>query len=239
MIKKLIQNLIPEKIKLLLKEKTGVPSQQSSLNRIKNLGFQPNYCLDIGAYEGMWTQEFKAIFPLCAILMVEGQLEKEPILIKTKTLYKDVDYQISLLGATESIVSFNKYETASSILDEHNITNAKIENRKLTLLDKLTEQAKFKPDFIKIDTQGYELEILKGGENTLASAEFVLLEVSFLDIYIDCPLVSDVLSYMDSKGFVVYDICTLMKRPFDKALFQSDFLFVKKNSIFRSNKRWS
>jgi hypothetical protein len=83
------------------------------------------------------------------------------------------------------------------------------------------------------------LEILKGGEKTLANAEFVLLEVSFLDIYIDCPLVSDTITFMKQRGFVVYDICTLMKRPLDNALFQSDFLFVKEKSNFRTNKRWS
>ena len=38
------------------------------------------------------------------------------------------------------------------------------------------------PDFIKIDTQGYELEILKGGLNTLKHAEMVLLEVSLLNV---------------------------------------------------------
>ncbi|MEO6981194.1 MAG: FkbM family methyltransferase, partial [Mucilaginibacter sp.] len=90
-----------------------------------------------------------------------------------------------------------------------------------------------------IDTQGYELEILKGGEKTLAHAEFVLLEVSFLDIYINCPLITDTVSFMKQRGFVVYDICTLMKRPLDNALFQADFLFVKEDSVFRKNKQWS
>jgi hypothetical protein len=96
-----------------------------------------------------------------------------------------------------------------------------------------------KPDFIKIDTQGYELEILKGGEKALAHAEFVLLEVSLLDIYVNSPLVIDVLNFMKERGFVLYDICTLMKRPLDNALFQSDFLFVKANSQFRNNKHWA
>jgi len=237
-IKKIIQKLILNHFIKLVKDKAGVPSQENSLKRIKSLGYQPKQCLDIGAYEGFWTQEFKAIFPSCAMLMIEGQSEKEASLIKTKELYKDVDYQIALLGATEKAVLFNKYETASSVLDEYNTTNAVIEERKLALLDTITDQFKFKPDFIKIDTQGYELEILKGGERTLAAAEFVLLEVSFLDIYKNCPLANDVLSYMSSKGFVVYDICTLMKRPLDKALYQADFLFVKESSGFRSDKRW-
>lgn len=240
MIKLILKNLIPEKTKKLIKDKLGVPSQESSLNRIKKLGFQPKYCLDIGAYEGHWATDFKQIFPGSSILMIEGQTEKEPALIQTKQTLKDVDYRISLLGATESTVKFNKYETASSVLDEHNITNAKTEIRTLNTLDSLTFKTLFsKPDFIKIDTQGYELEILKGGEKTLSSAEFVLLEVSFLDIYKNCPLIADVLNFMEMQGFVVYDICTLLKRPLDGVLFQADMLFVKKESRFRSDKRWS
>lgn len=240
MIKSFFKNLIPEKSKKLLKEKLGVPSQETSFKNIRNLGFFPKSCLDIGAYEGNWTCDFKQIYPDCAVMMVEGQLLKEPALIKTKNAYKDVDYRIALLGASEAGVTFNIYETASSVLTEHHDTNAKTETRNLVTLDKLLEANTFKkPDFIKIDTQGYELEILKGGEKTLAHAEFVLLEVSFLDIYVNCPLVTDTINFMKERGFVVYDICTLMKRPLDNALFQSDFLFIKEGSPLRNNKRWS
>jgi FkbM family methyltransferase len=240
MIKSFFKNLLPETTKALIRDQLGVPSQNISLKRIKQLGFNSSHCLDIGAYVGNWAIDFKRIFPDSAILMIEGQTEKEPDLIKIKQNYKDIDYQISLLGATESKVVFNKYETASSILEEHNITNAETENRKLNTLDDITANTPFnKPDFIKIDTQGYELEILKGGQKTLSSAEFVLLEVSLLDIYKNCPLVADVLGFMQQQDFVLYDICTLMKRPLDGTLYQSDFLFVKKASRFRGDKRWS
>lgn len=239
MIKSLLNKFIPEKLKNTIRDKAGVPSQKSSLKRIKGLGFDPNYCLDIGAYEGAWASDFNQIFPKSVVLMIEGQNEKEPFIAKTKEKLKQVDYRMALLGATESTVTFNKYETASSVLDEHYDTPSTKESRKLVTLDSLVEGTDFsKPDFIKIDTQGYELEILKGGEKTLSAATFVLLEVSFLDIYKNCPLVEDVLSFMKERGFVVYDICTIMRRPLDAALFQSDFLFAKENSDFRKDKRW-
>ncbi|HEY4197357.1 MAG TPA: FkbM family methyltransferase [Mucilaginibacter sp.] len=240
MIKSILKHLLPAKTKDLIKDRLGVPNQERSLKQIKQLGFNSTCCLDIGAYIGNWAVDFKQIFPDSRILMIEGQTEKEPELVKIKESYNNIDYRIALLGATESNVVFNKYETASSVLTEHNITNAATESRKLTTLDKLLTDTIFdKPDFIKIDTQGYELEILKGGKKTLASAEFVLLEVSFLDIYKNCPLVADVLNFMQQHGFVLYDICTLMKRPLDGTLYQSDFLFIKEGSRLRSDKRWS
>ncbi|HWD89991.1 MAG TPA: FkbM family methyltransferase [Mucilaginibacter sp.] len=236
----MLNKLIPESVKRRLKTKLGVPSQEDSFARLKGLGFDPKVCLDIGAYEGNWTRDLKNIFPDMAVLMLEGQSEKEGALKKVKEQFTDVDYHIALLGAEERDVTFHKYETASSVLSEHHSTGARTETVKLRLLDKLVEKTRFeKSELIKIDTQGYELEILKGGEKALASAEFVLLEVSLLDIYKDVPLVAEVIAFMNQRRFVLYDICSLMRRPLDKALFQSDFLFAKENSIFRKDKRWS
>jgi FkbM family methyltransferase len=240
MILNYLNRLIPQKVKKNIRKKLGVPSQETSLTNIKRLGFSPKFCVDIGAYEGYWTVDFKKIFPDCAITMIEGQSLKEPALVKIKSIYNDVNYKIELLGATETAVKFNIYESASSVLVEHFDTEAKTEQRNLLTLDKLLEKNDHnKPDFIKIDTQGYELEILKGGEEALTHAEFVLLEVSLLDIYVNSPLIIDVLNFMKERGFVLYDICTLMKRPLDNALFQSDFLFVKETSQFRNNKHWA
>ena len=38
---------------------------------------------------------------------------------------------------------------------------------------------------------------------------------------------------MKKKNFVVYDILGGSNRPYDNALFQGDFLFVKENGQFR------
>ena len=234
----IIRKLVPNSLIKFIKNKAGVPSQKTSLTRLKEMGYLPAYCLDIGAYEGTWTQEFKTIFPTCSVTMIEPQFEKEELLRKTMVAFYDVDYHIALLGAEEKVVLFNKYETASSILEEYYPTGAHIDKRQLSRLDTLALSFKNRPDFIKIDTQGYELEIMKGGLQTIDSAEFIMLEVSFLDIYKQCPLAHKIISFMDERGFVIYDICSIMKRPLDNALYQADFLFAKKQSRFREDKRW-
>jgi FkbM family methyltransferase len=149
MIASILKRLIPEKSKRILKEKLGVPSQEASFKNIRKLGFSPKSCLDIGAYEGFWTHDFKRIFPDCSVMMFEGQVLKEPALRNIKKEYKDVDYKIALLGANKTNVSFNIYETASSVLAEHNDTNAKIETRTLVTLDEQLKTSGFeKPDLI-------------------------------------------------------------------------------------------
>lgn len=59
----------------------------------------------------------------------------------------------------------------------------------------------FQPDFIKVDTQGTELEILHGAGRLLESVIGVELEVEFVHQYVGQPLFADVDAFMRSRGF--------------------------------------
>jgi hypothetical protein len=86
------------------------------------------------------------------------------------------------------------------------------------------------PALIKADVQGYELEVLRGAPNILKTVEFVLLEVSYRQTYVSCPLAHDVITALATFGFRIYDLCTYSQRPHDGELFQSDILFARANS---------
>lgn len=60
-------------------------------------------------------------------------------------------------------------------------------------------------DFIKIDTEGFELPILKGGSNLLDLCVGLEVEVYFQQVRIGQPFFSDVDSYCRSKGFTFMD----------------------------------
>ena len=61
-------------------------------------------------------------------------------------------------------------------------------------------------DIIKIDTQGSELDIIKGGLETVKKASYVILEVPTLQYNEGSPLFDEVIDYMKQIGFSKYDI---------------------------------
>ncbi|MEQ8958462.1 MAG: FkbM family methyltransferase, partial [Coleofasciculus sp. C2-GNP5-27] len=95
------------------------------------------------------------------------------------------------------------------------------------------------PDLLKLDVQGYELEVLKGAEKSLPEIQAILAEINLLDIHQNVPLLADMIAWLDKRNWVAYDICGLTRRPLDKALWQADFIFVPCHSPLRADKRWS
>lgn len=236
-----IFSLIPDKFKQEFKIKLGAPHMFWSIANMKKNGFQPKIILDIGAYHGEWTTEVKKVYPYSQILMIEANPEKKKILETMCRKYKNIEFEISLLGSKSGQIKiFNILETASSALEELNETKGrKIELLMFTLSEILKKRKIDKVDFIKLDVQGFELEILKGAENYLENCEVILLEVSFLALHKDCPLLFDVVNYMDKFNFYAYDICSVSaRRPFDRALWQTDLIFVKKDSPLIASKRY-
>ena len=65
------------------------------------------------------------------------------------------------------------------------------------------EQALSPPDFVKIDVQGAELEILQGGASCLSNVLLVVCEVEFIPIYRGQPLYGDVAAWLGARGLLL------------------------------------
>ena len=63
-------------------------------------------------------------------------------------------------------------------------------------------------DFIKLDTEGSELEILEGALATLEKILAVEIEVAFTAFNVGRPLFADVDLFMRKNGFSLYDLDT-------------------------------
>ena len=72
-------------------------------------------------------------------------------------------------------------------------------------VNKLDNIGNFKPDFIKIDTQGSELEILKGSKKNLIRCIGLEVEVEFQEIYKNQKLFNDVFKFLKNNGFEFID----------------------------------
>ena len=111
----------------------------------------------------------------------------------------------------------------------------------VTTLNKLAitnDWRQYKTILLKVDVQGFELEVLKGAEEIMENIEVVLLEVSFFRFLKGAPDFYEVITYMKSIGYVVYDIISGINRPLDFALGQKDLVFVKENGFFRQSQGW-
>ena len=245
---KSIGRLMPLRLRQRLKQnlldQLEVPTNIWSLGNMRRLGFEPKMIIDIGAFKGEWSTMTRKVFPDAEILMLEAQEERIPDLDAAKKLLGGkIDYRISLLGAEhrEGVV-FNKYPnapTGNSVLTGWKPGNKFQVKCTMRTVDAILEEAgKPTPDLIKLDVQGYELEVLKGASKAMKTAQAVLMEVSLIDMYENNPLLHDVTAFMHERGFIAYDICAIMRRPLDMALAQVDIIFVSKSSALIKNKEY-
>lgn len=61
-------------------------------------------------------------------------------------------------------------------------------------------------DFIELDVQGAELEVLQGAQDVLNHTAGLLVEVEFIEVYKNQPLFGEVNDWMRSQGFILFDI---------------------------------
>jgi FkbM family methyltransferase len=225
-------NLDRDQFQNLATQYLYAPDMLRGLRFAQARGLNPKAILDIGAYEGNWTKMAKSVWPSAKVTMIEANTDKVSLLRSDAELY-DATIIESLLGSEEKTVPFYVMESGSSVLEE----NSPLERQLVHLTQRPLDDFGLEPDFIKIDVQGYELEVLRGGVQTLSKASAVVIELSLIEINKDCPLLDEALSFMRERGFVAYDVLELHRRPLDGAMNQLDVLFIPEDSPLRADKR--
>ena len=71
-------------------------------------------------------------------------------------------------------------------------------------LDILAEEDEIVPEdfnFMNIDVQGYELEVMKGASKFLPHIQFIYCEVNRAEVYEGCPRIEELDEYLGTYGF--------------------------------------
>jgi FkbM family methyltransferase len=232
------------RVKLLIRgrlvRRLGIPEIPPALERLRVNGFSPTSIFDVGAYSGEFAKICRVNWPSAKLTCFEVLPQRVAELRGWCEHDGNAVVVEALLGAkVKNAVPFHEMETASSVLEEHIPQTAPIRAFPMQTIDEVvSSKTAAVPDFLKLDVQGYELEVLKGAQDTLPRVSAVLAEVNLIDIHKGAPLLDELVLFMRDMGFLTYDICGLARRPLDRALWQADFIFVPRNSFLRSDKRW-
>ena len=211
------------------------------LRQIRDRGLKIGMAVDGGAATGEWTREFKNIYPDSQILCIEPRSEAQPDLKKLASDFSGIHLAQTLIGERTGPIEFHVNGDQSSMFQAlSGFVNDQKVTLEMTTLDALIKKLQLPfPDLIKLDLQGAELKALTGATECLAHAQAVLLELSFVPLRKDWPLIGDAIPFMKERGFVCYDITGLWHRPLDGALAQGDFVFLKQSNPLLADHRWS
>ncbi len=184
-----------------------------------------NEIWDVGAFKGEWTKEVMAYAPRANFTLFEPNVTHNAILSGMNVkifnfLLGNIDSSVEFYshgGSGDSI--FPEFNELSQVRSSFRIQEChKIE----TLLAREPELRT--PDFLKLDVQGAELEILKGAGTMLSSIKIILLECPIVNYNWGSPNIHDYLEFMYQHNFVPYFITEVHR--LNEIVAQIDIAFV-------------
>ncbi|WP_375305444.1 FkbM family methyltransferase [Bradyrhizobium sp. A11] len=196
----------------------------------------PELVIDVGANRGQFALLARHLWPTARIV----SLEPLPGPNATCRTVMAADERFELFEAAvsteagNSIINVTSEDDSSSLLplgEEHQRLYGSSLASTLTIrTDRLC--AFVAPDecpascLLKIDTQGFELEVLKGSEELLPRVQHIYAELSFVELYRGQPLASEVISYLHAVGYQLAGVFNVAYDGADRPV-QADMLFSR------------
>jgi FkbM family methyltransferase len=195
---------------------------------------------DIGANTGQFASELRTVGYRGRIVSFEPLSEAHKVL--TVVAADDLDWTIHRRGAIGDIDGEVKINIAGNsvsssllpMLDSHasaaeGSAYVGSEHVPINRLDSVASNYIHEYDryFIKIDTQGFEWQVLDGGLETLAKAQGVLCELSLTPLYEGQRLWLEMVQRLKAEGFTLWSIQKGFTDSRDGRTLQVDAIFFR------------
>jgi FkbM family methyltransferase len=209
--------------------------------------FEPISYLDIGVCKGHAIPFILDMLPsLKNIEMIEANRLHEPEL-QILSKEKNIPFYIEVLSDSIKEIEFylaslDPFSTGpgNSYYKENtpHYTNPIIEKRITNTLDNLYKDKNIFFDLVKIDTQGSELDIIKGGEKLLQNTKAFILEENILGNFnTNAPSHYDIKTYLKDIGYEWICFLDDKQRTIEDInnniiqFHEVDSLYIKKNIL--------
>jgi len=234
-----LKNLFPYELRQSLKRMLfHTNDMHVRLQNIRKAGFACSGVIDGGANAGDWTRQFWKVFPDVPSIMVEPLPEMIEVLTQLAKSVEGCVVEISALGAEPGKVKFRSSDTNSGVVSSDENSTDKIIEVNVVTIDSVLQKSAFKPNLLKLDLQGFELEAMKGCRALADTFEVIISEVSVLRIG-DVPIFTEVDHFLEERNFRLYDVVPQYYRPLDGALWQCDAIYVRKDSALLKSREWN
>ena len=242
MVKKIIKSILFKFGFVTKKQSHSSEKNELLYNFFKTLldiDFKASHIIDIGANHGAWTRETMKYYPKAKYTLLEPQ---ENLKHNFNDLLKKpgVNYFACGAGAESGEFRFTIVDRDDSCSFRYSEEEAKAKGFKqvvvpVVTINELIERNNLPiPDLIKIDAEGNDLDVLEGCSNLFGKTEVFMVEAAVVSKLFKNN-VYEVVNYMNSKGYNLFDI-TDMNRPWDmKVLWLLELVFIKKGGIIDIN----
>lgn len=207
---------------------------RQQLEALKFDGYAPRALLDVGANVGDFSRDFLQVFPDCVPTLVEPNpfceealagLPFERHMVAASDLAGEAELFLSkgwLQSTGASLYRENSHYFTDDLTIRQTVPKARI--------DDLLAGRRF--DFVKIDTQGSELDVLRGGETVLRQADYILLEISVVEFNAGAPPAERIFAQLASMGFAPVAVTDVHRLDDvrDGGVLQMDFLFKRRTA---------
>jgi FkbM family methyltransferase len=199
--------------------------------------------VDVGANTGQFARHFRNLRPECMIYSFEPLRDCFDELQRSMEGPRFEAFNVAL-GESDGEVTMcrSDFSPSSSLLvmeaahkDLYPFTSA-ISHEIVTLrrLDSFFESVVASGGLlVKIDVQGAEAQVLRGGRRLISRADAVIAEVGYLQLYRGQATIQEIASILGECGLVFMGIMEQIVRPEDSLPVYGDALFVRLSSLDR------
>lgn len=196
--------------------------------------------LDIGANIGQFAKKARFIFPEASIYSFEAIPDIYEMLVNNFSSDKKFkSYNIGL-GNEKGETTFyvNDFSDSSSFLKMNNThkENFPITNHgekailvNIDKLDNIISVEEIEPPYlVKLDVQGFEREVILGGKTIIGNADYVISEVSFVELYEGQILFDTVYEMMKELDFEYIGSFGQLRSYVNNEIMQADAIFRRR-----------